>query len=88
MYAVYGQGFSGSVDFKEVPFARQWASAIQEINPVVSYCCYLPWLMLQRASDIFPWQKFSPDGAGTAIVHHRPIDKLVLPVDIEVQFKT
>lgn len=71
MYAVYGRGFSGSVHFREVPFARQWASAIQEINPVVSYCCYLPWLMLQRASDIFPWQKFSLDGAGTAIIHHR-----------------
>lgn len=33
----------------------------------------LPWLMLQRASDVFAWQKFSLDGAGTAIIHHRPV---------------
>lgn len=70
---MYSQGFSGSVDFKELPFAGRCASAIREINPVVSYCCCLPWLMLQRASDIFAWQKFSLDGAGTAIIHHRPM---------------
>jgi len=73
VYAVYGQGFSGRVDCKELPFARQCASTIQEINPVVSYCCYLPWLMLQRTSDIFPWQKFSLARAGAAIIHHRPM---------------
>lgn len=29
------------------PLLGHCASAIQEINPVVSYCCYLPCLMLQ-----------------------------------------
>ena len=70
------------MDFKDMPFARQCASAIQEINPVVSYCCYLPCLMLQRASDIFPWQKFSGwsrDSNNTSQTH----DKLMLPVDIQ-----
>lgn len=37
----------GSRDFNEMPFARHCAFAIQEINPVVSYCYYLPCLMLQ-----------------------------------------
>lgn len=63
--------FSGSMDFKELPYARQCAFAIQEIKPVVSYCCYFPWLTFQRDSDIFVWLQFSLDGGRAAIIHHK-----------------
>lgn len=59
--------------FPSLPCAGQGVSATQEIKAVVSQRCYLPCLILRRASNIFAWQKFSLDGAGTAITHHSPV---------------
>lgn len=64
---LYSARASLAAGISEMPFARHCASAIQQIHPVVSYCfsfpAYCSWHI--SLAEIL-------DGAGTAIIHHRP----------------